>query len=202
MLEEADVWIIAIALLAALASIGIGVWSNISTKRSNNIMERDMIVRHRPWILMSDPKIVFVRTHNKNFSSEEFLSMDFDDKAALDPFMIKWTYHIENVGLLPARNLKVFQYEDWGGLEKTKPKYDPDDNSNGRPLLPGEKKMYYIDITFAKFNQFPNALRFIQNSICYEFRDHENKKQIQIISKIWSFQGDGSFLEQHYWIDP
>ena len=65
MIEESDILLI-IPAIAAVVISAIGILrSNKLTRKSNDLMEKDMSLRNRAWVTISEPKIVWIAVKNK-----------------------------------------------------------------------------------------------------------------------------------------
>lgn len=197
MIEDSDILLVIPAIIAVIVS-AVGIWrSNKITQKSNEILEKDFIIQHRPWVILSDPKLIEVfHMGGSVITGEDFLRLDEEERQSTTETRHYYQVVMKNIGSTPAYNLE-------GELRSGKILPEDFAGSIGykQPLLPNEEKVIKIRMRFPPpekggFEDIIYGLR-----VTYQIYDHENNPKTQFITKIWEFRDYGKWIQKDYFID-
>jgi len=106
-----DPTLLATSIIIIVTVIGI-IWSGILTResnqntvKSNELMEQDLELRHRPWLSIGNPEVSHFTNNEKVFKIDEMEKMTFEEHKSLNITHIDWNYTLKNTGLTPAKNI-------------------------------------------------------------------------------------------------
>ena len=189
-------------LIAAFVAISITltgvIWTGILTRKSNEIMEKDLIMRHRPWIIIDAPileraKINSDTDFTRIVSADELLSISHDKLHTLGKTEFHWRLDVQNTGFTPAVNFTIHSLKRWD-LEITIDELKKENSAlpvSTNILFPQEKSRQSIQFDIQNWNEDIFKYFWAGFIVRYEFEDHLRKTQIVTIYKIWKFQTSG-----------
>ena len=192
-----------IATFIAISVTLIGViWSGVLTRESNKItvksnelVEQDLELRHRPWIIITDPYVLYLNTKNKRYTLDEFEKMTEEEQKALDIKSVIWNHHLKNTGLTPATNISYKTL-------KSEKKITKEDFQNtkisgkNKTLSPGQETIFYYEST----NYLETKEDWLMVVCEYDYVDHKQKVKKNSTGRIWEvfgigWQGGDSWME-------
>jgi len=176
--------LLVIAAFAAVAASVIGIIkSNRRTRDSNNLLEKDINSRMRPWLIITD--IVPSSVIFKNGGTCEwgpYLEESKTNKTEKNQVsLIHYEYTVKNVGLLSAKINRI-QFLKFDNLSRDELDLQKKDKSSIN-LVPQETLTSYLNLPYEKYIKLHKITTCFGVSIEYTWDD--NKKSH--VGKIWHF---------------
>jgi len=191
MITETEYWLIVIALVATISSIGFGIWSNSSTKKSNELHEKQLTATIQPWISISDLDPSSVKLKDQIIKYYKFKELSKKQQEDLQPSEIGLRFYIENIGLLSVK-ANISTNMGTGELTKESVK-DLEIVEKPTVLMPKQKISRLIPIPFKLFENRAKSPLFIYTRIRYEFKSHTGEIKEETVNRIWKLNEQGIF---------
>ena len=176
-------------LAVAVTFLGV-MWSGYLTRQSNKNMEKDMNIRHRPWLLISNPKINQIKNEQQEIITySEWQKLSYAEAQNFKPNKISWIFNLKNIGLTPATNIRRSSKNSNKKLTD-KDFTDTTFDDNILHLVPDQETQmtFTINLELEGENLLPH---YVLSLFEYDFKDHLGKSHTSRIGKIWKMEGTG-----------
>ena len=197
MITEAEWWLIGITLFATISAISFGIWSNLNTRKSNNLLEDQLYTTTRPWVSISELNPYKIKTQDDQLIDYfEFKKLPIEQQKDLNPIESSFMCYIENTGLLSV-NMTDSANMGAGEITKENVKELKMTEQTGI-LLPKQKiqKMISVPQDLMK-NRKENPI-FIIIRINYQFESPKNKLKKESITRIWKLFDKGIKTTEYF----
>jgi len=175
--------------------------SNTLTMQSNELTEKNLLLQHRPWLLIGEPRINMLWGQKETWNKRAYSEMTLDRWEENVPIKeVNWEIITENNGNTPITNIN---FHDIGQWDK---KITPDMMKQSLPrstssiLLPHEKSLHSLVIHLHKDLKDKDRPYFVGHMYTYDYTDYNGKITSHVVGKIWSFAVD-EWTIHHTWID-
>jgi len=205
-----------IATLIAISVTLVGViWSGILTRKSNEITlgsntlttqsneltEKNLLLQHRPWLLIGEPQLHMLWGQKETWNERAYSEMTLDRWDANVPIKkIVWEITTENNGNTPITNIKFYEIEQWDKEITIDMMKKSNLNNTSSILLPHEKSLHTLSVYLHKDLKEKDRPFFVGHMYTYDYTDYNGKTTSHVVGKIWSFVVD-EWTIHHTWID-
>lgn len=197
MITEAEWWLIGIALIATISSISFGIWSNLNTKKSNNLLEDQLYTTTRPWVSISELNPYEIKTQDdKLIDYFEFKKLPKEQQKELHPIESGFMCYIENIGL-QSINMTVSANMGTGEITKENAKEFEIIEETG-VLLPKQKIQKLIPVPYNLIRNRNKEPVFVILRINYQFEYTENELKKESITRIWKMFDKGIKTTEYF----
>lgn len=194
-----------VAILVAITGV---VWSGILTRQSNNetklsnvLMKKNLFLLHRPWLVITNPEIIFIQGITEKWNKKSYDSLTLDKWNANQPLQqIEWKYTIYNNGNVPIKNICVHNIEQWDKEITPQMLEESAQRITSSTLLPQGSTQYSIVMKLSNVKNYETRNYWVGVLFTYDYDNYDEKTSSHHVGRIWSFRED-SWRGKDSWTD-
>lgn len=189
MIDESEVWLIGVALIAVITSIGFGIWSNLNTRKSNELLEDQLQITTRPWVSISALSGYKVKSRDQVMDYAKFRGLSKKRQEKFQPIEFMYICYFENTGLL-STNITYSSTVGVDEITKENLQYI-EMTEKTEIILPKQTIPRILFVPYSLIQNIENIPVFMAVRIEYQFKDKKNEIKEEKIRKIWKLTKQG-----------